>query len=1517
MSGVQLLPLLVTMSTVLTPLTTYRGSIHGPSTAADHDTSQQRNFPTTITSLNVNGMFTDEDKQRRVADTISGSGAMLAANYVLIQEVKANHRDEALDIDACKTLASNVNPGGRCWITPYCMTMASPHDDATEVEAYSALNGRVIILHAEGMRIVNLYAPAEHKERRMFYNLLATVIEPGDDLLFGGDWNLTPDPSQPFNWQFGNVKNRHIGGPEMEAMLAGMRTGGVHEVNNYLKIPGTFRDFTYISPTQHGVRRLRRLDWFATSPTILHRIQKRDVTTSPFWLPGGDHAAVTIRVTPIGYQPPPKTPEGGAKRQPAIHPGIAAVGEFHAKYESLVKEATVKAADADDETILQITDSLIDDINDAYAAHSKEVRERRHAVTKAAIHKYDELLDSHPDPATWTEDFHADRHTATKAIVKLLDSASQERRYTVDIDFTTCANSDRELYRTVNTDNTATNFTSQQIFVPTLDNEQSLSSIQDSALRAEIAAGPGWTTPALAPQFTQVTDDGDGYTNTQEGMLGNARNFYVALYRLKTVHRGCLAKVLRCLPKRNRLSPQALCTLGDEMCVDEVVAAIKRLKDGKACGPDGICAELLKRNPQLLAPLLTRTFNAAHRLSHGSRHMMENIITLIFKAGDARDLGNMRPISLRNKIGSILAEVIKVRLRPLLPCTTMPDQVSAAPGRAMYESIFKVLDSLEIAKLHDLPMAMLLNDMSKAFDIVDKDYLRQVLLILCGHQYGDKHCEIDENGQLTPTGKLLRWIDVLIGTAEHPLRARVLVNGQLSDSIDILSGTPQGLEISAQLYCIANEGLMGLLLEAGVVGLTMSPYVRSDSHTDVHTAAAALNAPLSADHVTFSASRYADDFIAFVLLDHLHLVLDLLDIYCAGTAQSSNASKTMAFGIGRYATVDACWETHNRVVWRKPADACGPVLGIVLGPAANPSDQWAKVSSAMFTNIRRWHRHTVAYRGRTELLSTYVWSKSWFLGSFFAPSAKLLGTLEAASRQFIWKGAITNGTTPLSSAKLLHHSSRHAPERLHNIIEHGGLDWVPASVRFMAIHAMWIVHLLTPRRHNYPADCLAAWYDPAVDMIARHFDIPVAHDGDVATQVREALLLSSHFDGQTRVTCGILPQHWTTFLRAWAMFRRHLTLREPITHEQVLAAPLFTDSRNPCQLTPAVHAAWMRQQLTHVRHLWNHEHCRLNTADELGVTPAAWHTVTNTISPRRRALLQAGTTPFTTGHWVLLPSNSDSAADFASPPGQGTLAQLHTELSHGYFSLTMYSLAPCGGWRPAGYHAASTTGMRHATVDVDLVAPDGGGRVHWLVGATDTCHWAGRGTMQLAKKSLAKVEQADIRATLREPSTMSTSALRVLGDIGGPDRRTHSAAFLVIVTAPWTPTVRNFAWDLATGALPCGQGITGIHTSACQQCCGRAPGVTPRDTVAHLTRDCPLLAPLRDLYTEIWAALQWRQPAPPFATMLVYGHAPRCGNADALTAIRGAILASARWARVVSTAAPFRAPAVHAIRRLA
>eukprot|EP01048_Picozoa_sp_COSAG05_P018708 COSAG05_NODE_2786_length_2637_cov_6.436769_2_plen_280_part_00 len=69
--------------------------------------------------------------------------------------------------------------------------------------------------------------------------------------------------------------------------------------------------------------------------------------------------------------------------------------------------------------------------------------------------------------------------------------------------------------------------------------------------------------------------------------------------------------------------------------------------------------------------------------------------------------------------------------------------------------------------------------------------------------------------------------------------------------------------------------------------------------------------------------------------------------------------------------------------------------------------------------------------------------------------------------------------------------------------------------------------------------------------------------------------------------------------------------------------------------------------------------------------------------------------------------------------------------------------------------------------------------------------------------------------------------------------------------------------------------------------------------------------PLRDLFSQLWLTLQWAGAAPSFARFLVYGAAPRAGNSHSVVAIRGAILAAARWARVVITAPPHQpAPAL-------
>eukprot|EP01052_Picozoa_sp_SAG31_P058120 SAG31_NODE_17579_length_666_cov_0.513228_1_plen_113_part_10 len=106
-----------------------------------------------------------------------------------------------------------------------------------------------------------------------------------------------------------------------------------------------------------------------------------------------------------------------------------------------------------------------------------------------------------------------------------------------------------------------------------------------------------------------------------------------------------------------------------------------------------MCAELFKQHIDLWAATLTPYYNALFRTNGGSTHLSEGLITLIFKAGDARILANHRPITLVNKVTSCLAVIFKIRLKPVLGDMTMYDQCSGTVGRHMHESIFKCQDT--------------------------------------------------------------------------------------------------------------------------------------------------------------------------------------------------------------------------------------------------------------------------------------------------------------------------------------------------------------------------------------------------------------------------------------------------------------------------------------------------------------------------------------------------------------------------------------------------------------------------------------------------------------------------------------------------------------------------------------------------------------------------------------------------------------------------------------------------------
>ena len=60
------------------------------------------------------------------------------------------------------------------------------------------------------------------------------------------------------------------------------------------------------------------------------------------------------------------------------------------------------------------------------------------------------------------------------------------------------------------------------------------------------------------------------------------------------------------------------------------------------------------------------------------------------------------------------------------------------------------------------------------------------------------------------------------------------------------------------------------------------------------------------------------------------------------------------------------------------------------GPAANPTADWAQIEASLFTQLRLWQRHQLSRDGALYILSTHVFSRTWFLARYRPPSPQVL-----------------------------------------------------------------------------------------------------------------------------------------------------------------------------------------------------------------------------------------------------------------------------------------------------------------------------------------------------------------------------------------------------------------------------------------------------------------------------------------------------------------------------------------------
>jgi hypothetical protein len=216
----------------------------------------------------------------------------------------------------------------------------------------------------------------------------------------------------------------------------------------------------------------------------------------------------------------------------------------------------------------------------------------------------------------------------------------------------------------------------------------------------------------------------------------------------------------------------------------EVRKAMSKMKNGKAAGPSGIVAEMLKAAGNDGVQWMTELCNAVIQEGRIPDDWRKSWMTAVYKGkGDALDCSSYRGIKLLDHVMKVMERVLEARLRSQVVINDM--QFGFREGRGTTDAIFIVrqLQEKYLAKGRELWLAFV--DLEKAFDRVPRDVVWWAL----------KSLGVDDE-----------LINIIRSMYENVMTSVKLNDGE-SEAFAVRVGVHQGSVLSPLLFIIVLEAL--------------------------------------------------------------------------------------------------------------------------------------------------------------------------------------------------------------------------------------------------------------------------------------------------------------------------------------------------------------------------------------------------------------------------------------------------------------------------------------------------------------------------------------------------------------------------------------------------------------------------------------------------------------------------------------------------------------------------------------
>ena len=447
--------------------------------------------------------------------------------------------------------------------------------------------------------------------------------------------------------------------------------------------------------------------------------------------------------------------------------------------------------------------------------------------------------------------------------------------------------------------------------------------------------------------------------------------------------------------------------------IAEVELAIKQTRPGTAPGPDGIPIGFYHLSRRIIAPLLAKVYSAIHSLDDAPASFSLGAISPSYKlganAGDVTDKALYRPIALLDIDYRILAKVLANRSKPIMPKIIHPSQSAFITGRNIGDCNWLPQFLAPLLEHTGQAAALLLCDIAKAYDTVDRNFLWQVM-------------------ELMGVGAdFIKWMKLLYRNT----KACAVVRGYLGDTAPFLAGVRQGCPSANMLFSFVTHALL-LFLEPLEIGVKIGAHIVPNSlFADDLKAIAALHA----NYHCPQATKLLEALVIFGNASNLRPSVPKLECLLLGALPA--ALPPTLTSVGDFKLVSTT-----------------RTLGLNLSQGTGiPSNSWEAISSKFFSRCKLISQCDLSMFGRSTALSSYCSSVTFYVAEFSAlPPQNILDNLAKATSKLINSNLAPDA--PARSFYGIKAAELAGPPTL------GGFGLIPIVSHIIARHAKACLRLL-------------------------------------------------------------------------------------------------------------------------------------------------------------------------------------------------------------------------------------------------------------------------------------------------------------------------------------------------------------------------------------------------------------------------------------------------------------------------